>query len=119
MTAERAPGAETFGQRIQRRRRELGLTQRHVAKEVNLDFTYLSKLENDRGDPPGEETVRNLAVSLQDDVEELLALAGKVPAELRARAQRDPEFARFLRRLPNLTDTELQDMYKRSRPPRR
>jgi transcriptional regulator with XRE-family HTH domain len=107
---------ETFGHRIQRLRRELSLTQRQVAEELGLDFTYLSKLENDRGEPPGEETVRNLAAILKTDEEELLALAGKVPTELRARALRDVEFARFLRRLPNASDKELREMYKRLGP---
>jgi HTH-type transcriptional regulator, competence development regulator len=111
--AAASPGEETFGQRIQRLRRGLKLTQRQVAADLGLDFTYLSKLENDRGEAPGEETVRKLAVVLQTDEEELLALAGKVPVELRKRAQHDVEFARFLRRLPGATDTQLQEFYKR------
>jgi HTH-type transcriptional regulator, competence development regulator len=115
-TEDRLPDQETFGQRIQRLRRERGLTQRQVAKDLDIDFTYLSKLENGRdGEVPGEETVRKLAALLKTDEEELLALAGKVPAELRARAQRDVAFARFLRRLPDASDKELQDMYKRLR----
>jgi transcriptional regulator with XRE-family HTH domain len=108
-----SPAEETFAQRIQRLRRELGLTQRQLATDLGLDFTYLSKLENGRGEAPGEETVRKLAALLHTDQEELLALAGKVPIELRERAQRDVEFARFLRRLPTATDKELQEIYKR------
>ncbi len=113
MATESAPVGETFGQRIRRRRRELGLTQRKVAGDLEIDFTYLSKLENDRGEPPGEKTVRKLAVVLEDDEEELLALAGKVPEQLRDRAQQDVAFARFLRRLPDVPDKELQDIYRR------
>ncbi|MDX6650401.1 MAG: HTH-type transcriptional regulator, competence development regulator [Solirubrobacteraceae bacterium] len=105
--------AETFGQTIQRLRREKNLTQRDVATKVGIDFTYLSKLENDRGEAPGEDAVRNLAAVLGADEEELMALAGKVPKDLRKRAQDDVEFARFLRRLPNLPDKDLQDIYKR------
>jgi transcriptional regulator with XRE-family HTH domain len=107
------PAAETFGMRIQRLRRERKLTQREVAQKLGIDFTYLSKLENDRGESPGEDLVRRLAEELQTDVEELLALAGRVPGELRERAQSDVEFARFLRRLPNVSDKELRDIYKR------
>lgn len=106
------PQEETFGQCIQRLRREQGLTQRQVAAALKLDFTYLSKLENGRGEAPGEATVRKLAAILKTDDEELLAMAGKVPTELRTRAQRDVDFARFLRRLPSASDQELQDMYK-------
>lgn len=104
---------ETFGKRIQRLRRELKLTQREVAGQLQIDFTYLSKLENDRGETPGEETVRKLAGALHTDEEELLAAAGKLPAALRGRAQQDVAFARFLRRLPDVSDNQLRDIYRR------
>lgn len=115
------PLEETFGRRIKDRRRELGLTQRQVAQRLDIDFTYLSKLENNRGEPPGEQTVRNLADVLDEDEEELLALAGKVPEELRDRAQQDLDFARLLRRLPDLPDKDLAAIYRRLKisPPKR
>jgi transcriptional regulator with XRE-family HTH domain len=103
---------ESFGQRIQRLRRRRGLTQRQVAAQLGIDFTYLSKLENDRGDPPGEDTIRGLAALLETGAEMLLAMAGKVPPGLRDRARRDIEFARFLRLLPGIPDTEMQEIYK-------
>ena len=107
------PATETFGERIQRLRREQKLTQREVAQKLGIDFTYLSKLENGRGEPASEELVLKLADILGTDAEELLALAGRVPGELRQRAQDDVEFARFLRRLPSVSDKELRDIYKR------
>ena len=113
MATESGSSDETFGRRIQRLRRELKLTQREVAGRLEIDFTYLSKLENDRGDTPGEDTVRKLAKVLQTDEEELLAAAGKVPPALRDRAQQDVEFARFLRRLPAVSDKQLRDIYQR------
>jgi transcriptional regulator with XRE-family HTH domain len=88
------------------------MTQRQVAAELGIDFTYLSKLENDRGEPPGEETVRRLAQLFGVDPEELLAKAGKVPSELRERAQGDVQFATLLRTLPKLSPDELQRVYK-------
>jgi transcriptional regulator with XRE-family HTH domain len=96
-----ALGTETFGKRIRRRRREDKLSQRKLAELVGVDFTYLSKLENDQqGQSPGEDLVVKLAEQLHDDSEELLALAGKVPVEaLRTLAREDVDFARFLRRL--------------------
>jgi transcriptional regulator with XRE-family HTH domain len=104
------PGS--FGSRIQQLRRDHGRTQRDVARELGIDFTYLSKLENDRGEPPGEETVRSLAKLFDVDVEKLLALAGKLPAELRQRAQTDVQFATLLRTLPRLSDEDLRRIYK-------
>ena len=108
---------ESFGQTIQRLRRERELTQRDLAGRLGIDFTYLSKLENDRAEQPGEELVRGLAAELGVEAEELLALAGRVPSELRDRAQQDVEFARFLRRLPNASEKELSDLYRRMRRP--
>lgn len=109
---------DSFGTRIQQLRREHEMTQRHVAAELGIDFTYLSKLENDRGEPPGEETVRRLAQLFGIDPEELLAKAGKVPAELRERAQGDVQFATLLRTLPNLSEDQLQRVYKSAGLPR-
>ena len=77
MSAENQKPEESFGQRIQRLRRHRGLTQRQVAAQLGIDFTYLSKLENDRGEPPGEDTIRGLATLLETDEEMLLAMAGR------------------------------------------
>ena len=107
------PDPITFGGRIRELRRARELTQRQVAAALGIDFTYLSKLENDRGEPASEALVRRLAELLDGDPEELLALAGRVPPELRDRAQGDPEFARFLRRLPSASDRELRDLYRK------
>ncbi len=108
----REPDEISFGRRIRQLRRDKGLTQRQVAAELGIDFTYLSKLENNRGEPPGEETVRGLAELYGADPEELLALAGKIPAELRQKAVEDREFAVLLRRLPKLSDQELRRVYR-------
>lgn len=102
--------AETFGDRIKRRRRELRLTQRDVAAKLRIDFTYLSKLENNHGEPPSADTIKKLADVLRDDPQELLALAGKIPESLRDRAQRDVAFARLVQRLDQLSDKQLSDI---------
>lgn len=104
----------SFGKTVQELRRASTLTQRDVAQKVGIDFTYLSKLENDRGEAPGEETIRKLANLLKGDVEELLALAGKIPSELRSMAQSDQQFAVFLRRLPQLSEEELRGLYRKA-----
>lgn len=53
---------------------------------MGLDFTYLSKLENDRADyAPKEDVIRKLAEHLELDAEELVFLAGRIP-------ERDEEF---------------------------
>jgi transcriptional regulator with XRE-family HTH domain len=109
---------ESFGARIRRGRREHQppLTQRQLAKEVGIDFTYLSKLENDQvGQSPSEELVGRLAVALGADRDQLLASAGKIPVDpLRRIAARNSDVARFLRRLPNLSPDRLRKVIKAS-----
>ncbi len=103
----------TLGETIRDRRRELDITQRDLADRVGIDFTYLSKVENGRGDPPSDETLVKIARGLDLDELELLGLAGKVSSAVREVASMDPEFAMFLRKLPNLPEAERQELYRR------
>ncbi len=114
MAATDVPAEISFGKRIQALRKQKRMTQRRVADKLGIDFTYLSKLENSRGEPPGDETIRRLAELLNGDVEELFALAGKVSREVRERASEDRNFAMLLRRLPRLSDEELRKLYKQT-----
>lgn len=109
-----ADTGESFGETIKRHRRELGLTQRQVAGKLEIDVTYLSKLENGRGEAPSEKLARELASELKVDPEELLALAGRVPSEIRELAQGDVEFARFLRRLPEMDESQRKKLYRQA-----
>ena len=71
---------QTFGKVILKARKSKGLSQRDLADAVELNFTYLSKLENDKADyPPKEEVIRSLARTLDLDQEELIYLVGRIP----------------------------------------
>jgi len=71
---------QTFGKLIRQARKEQGYSQRQLAALLEVDFTYLSKLENDRADyPPKEDVIRGLARNLGIDEEELIFLAGRIP----------------------------------------
>ena len=80
----------TFGRRLRELRKAKNLTQRELAEKVadglgdhrGFDFTYLSKIENDRTPPPSATAIVQLARVLETDADELLALAGKVPSDL-------------------------------------
>ena len=79
------PGMEegtTFGRRLRELRRAKNLSQRDLATAAGVDFTYLSKLENDRMAPPSAETITSLARLLDADLDELSVLAGKLPADV-------------------------------------
>ena len=72
-------------------RLEAKLSQRDLADRVakrlkeddrgGFDFTYLSKIENDRL-VPSAAVILALAAELRGDSDELLALAGKAPADV-------------------------------------
>jgi transcriptional regulator with XRE-family HTH domain len=89
-----------LGRRLRQLRKEKGLTLRSLAEAAGVDFTYLSKIENEKvGYSPGADTIRALAVALGVDSLELLRLADKVPPEIQdltatARARRFFERAR-------------------------
>jgi transcriptional regulator with XRE-family HTH domain len=78
---------------------------RRIAREVDLEPSYLSKIERGLEAPPGEEKIKSLAAALGEDADVLLALAGKVSSELRAIICKRPalfaELLRTLRNLPN------------------
>jgi transcriptional regulator with XRE-family HTH domain len=87
-----------FGERLRELRKGQGLTLRSLAEAVGVDFTYLSKIENDKaGYLPGADTIRALAAELEADALELLELADKVPPEMEGIAS-DVHARRFLQR---------------------
>ena len=121
----------TFGQKIREVRKAKNLTQRELADLVSarlraedrrgFDFTYLSKIENDKTPPPSISVIIQLAHVLEEDQYELIALAGKVPLGL-GETLRESEAARtFYRSALNadLTEEEwkrlLDDLRRRTR----
>ena len=104
--------SQTFGQRIREARQEKGHSQRALAKLVGVNYTYLSKIENDRSEyPPKEDVIQSLAKHLNLDATELSYLSGRIStADAKAvqelakqyqkdmpallRRMQDPQFAR-------------------------
>lgn len=70
----------TLGDVIWNARRKKGISQRELADLLNLDFTYVSKIENDNSEyPPSEREIAGLAKVLELNEDELLLMAGRVP----------------------------------------
>ena len=94
-----------FAERLRSLRKEAQLSQRDLAERVGVDFTYLSKIENGRVEPPSEAVLKNVSRELaealgRDETElsdELIILAGKVPSDIANTLTRNPEAVRFLR----------------------
>ena len=104
-----------FGKRIRQLRLEHDLSQRDLAARVQIDFTYLSKIENNRAAPPSDAVIRRLAAELKADPEELLALAAKVSQdELRDVVAEDSRIGVLFRKLQSgsLTEKQIQEMLR-------
>ncbi|MBE0427821.1 MAG: helix-turn-helix transcriptional regulator [Nitrospirae bacterium] len=75
----------TLGKTLKELRRQRGLTLRDLSKLVDLNFTYLSKIENGKIEyTPSAEKIRAIAEALNADELALLKLANKVPPELKS-----------------------------------
>jgi D-3-phosphoglycerate dehydrogenase len=87
----------SFGTALRQFRQAAGLNQRELAARVSLDFSYISKLENDRLPPPAADTVVALARVLEVEPEELLALTGKIPSTVQQAVSTNKAALTFLR----------------------
>jgi transcriptional regulator with XRE-family HTH domain len=99
-----------FGDYVRRRRteRQQGdprFSLRRVAAAIEVEPSYLSKIERGEQPPPSEKTILALAHELGEDPDVLLALAGKVSADLQQIIRKRPTlFAQLIRELKDLPD---------------
>ena len=99
-----------FGKFIRERReklreRDATYSLRQLAERVGIEPAYLSKIEREEFSPPGEETIRSIARELNEDVDLLLAMAGKVSSDLQDVIRRRPKlFAELIRQMKNMPD---------------
>lgn len=94
--------------------REIGL--REMAKKIGVSPTYLSKIERDEFPPPVEDRVRQIAEILGLDVDELLALAGRVSTDLADIIREQPrEMAALLRTTKGLSPEQVRRLAQAAR----
>lgn len=86
-----------FGERVRELRKAHGMSQRGLAERAGIDFTYLSKIENGRIEPPSEDVIRRVAAELNVSADELIVLADKLPSDL-VQELKTPERVSALRR---------------------
>ena len=78
----------TFGEAITQARKDKKLSQKQVAAEtlkedgMSISPQYLNDIEHDRRNPPSEYIVRQLADTLNLDLDYLLFLAGRFPSDV-------------------------------------
>ena len=97
---------KTFGQTLKEIRRSKGVTQRQLAAAVGVDFSYISKVENDRMPPPAADTIVKICENLGVPPDELLAMTGKIPTPIKEAISENPAAQQFLREAQTMTLTD-------------
>ena len=90
MSSSAKDAKQELGNILRKRRLEQNLTQRDLAQKVGLDYTYVSKIENAMQTPSVESLIQ-LAETLglsNAEVNELLALMGRLPDDLSVQQRR-------------------------------
>jgi transcriptional regulator with XRE-family HTH domain len=91
---------KTFGTLVRHLRLQKGDSLRSFAREVGLSANFASNMERGKTPPPGEDKIARMAAYLGQNHDEMLALAGKVSADLiHIILQQPKETADLLRRL--------------------
>lgn len=81
---------------------------RQVAHRIGVQPAYISQVERGQSAPPSEATIRRWASELDEDADVLLAMAGKVSADLQQIICRRPQlFADLLRQLKETPDAAV------------
>ena len=99
-----------FGSYIRERREKLkkhdnSFSVRQVAGRIEVEPSFLSKVERGEVAPPSEAKILRLANELGEDPDVLLALAGKVSSDLQAVVRKRPElFGKLLREMREMPD---------------
>jgi transcriptional regulator with XRE-family HTH domain len=105
---------ETFGAVLRRIRQSKGLTQRDIARRIDMDFAYFSRLETDRmSGLPTRTTVEKIAQAMQcttTETAELLAAAGRISDEMQTR----PELRRLFRTAAQLSPSALEELVQQA-----
>jgi transcriptional regulator with XRE-family HTH domain len=110
----------SFGKTLQRIRVAKGMTQREVAHEMGMDYSYFSRLENDRFDSnPTRETIDKIAEALKctdEERGELLAQAGRLNEDMEkvARiASKRPELGQLFQAAVKLSPEKIDEILRK------
>lgn len=105
---------QIFGQKLRKIRRLKGISQRDLASEVGVDFSYISKVENERLPPPSAETIEKICKVLDVPIEDLLLAARKPPTGVMKLMSSSPSAVQFFQNAKsmNLDEKEWRKLTK-------
>jgi len=105
-----------FGQVLREKRLAKGFSLRKFAELVGVSPTYLSQVEQCNVDPPTAERVKRMAELLDENSDEWIALAGRVPEDLPGIIQKEPTaMPELLREASGLTADQLRKLSEQAK----
>jgi transcriptional regulator with XRE-family HTH domain len=107
---------DSFGRLLREKRVEKGFSLRKFAEAVGVSPTYLSQVEQENVQPPTADRVKRMAELLEENPDEWIALAGRVPEDLPKIIQNQPtEMPELLREASGLTAEQLRKLREQVR----
>jgi transcriptional regulator with XRE-family HTH domain len=99
-----------FGEVLRAKRLGKKFSLRRFAELVGVSPTYLSQVEQANVDPPTAERVQKMAELLEENPDELIALAGRVADDLPAIIRAKTEVPDLLRAVRGLSAEQLRKL---------
>ena len=117
MTTRMSKKQKHFGEVLREARIAKGYSLRKFAEKVGISPTYLSLVEQGKVEsPPTADRVKQMAELLEENSDEWIALAGRVPQDLPGIIQEQPtEMPELLREASGLTAEQLRKLTKQAR----
>jgi transcriptional regulator with XRE-family HTH domain len=107
---------KSFGRLIRDKRESKGIGLREFALQLRVSPTYVSLVEQDKCSLPTEGRVRQMALILDENPDELLAQAGRVAKDLPDIIRKHPrEMASFLRTADGLGPDDIRRLSDKAR----
>lgn len=104
---------KTFGQKLREYRLRAKKTQEDLADAIDVDFTYISKIENGKAPPPKRKRIEMAAEFLELSQEEeigLLLLAEKLPSDVQDWALDRPKAVSLYRSIKEASPEEQEEI---------
>ena len=103
---------KSFGECLRQLRKEKRITQRELAKQINVDFTYISKIETGALQPPSEDIIIKIAKILEINAEQMIILGKKIPTTYKDFIVEDELAELFLREVPKMSEEKKDKVRK-------
>ena len=104
----------TLGETIKNKRKVLGMTQKELASKVEVDFSYISKIEKGNAKMPSKEVLAKVAQALELNENELYFRNNQIPDGVHQIIISDEKVIDFLTKISNrkVSDREWEAINK-------